>query len=78
MSRERFKQEAALIVLDRVMEAVGSQFATRAKTLKTDTINKALGQFEEQRARVIGAVAEAIAEGVAIAMGPELIPQVDL
>lgn len=74
MSRDRLKQEAALIVLDRIMEAVGEKIAARFEATGATALQKSLAQFEESRARVIGGVAEAISEGLALALGPDRGP----
>ena len=72
MSRDRFKQEAALIVLDRMMEAVAGKIAVRFEGTDVHALSKSLSQFEECRGAVFGAVAEAIADAVTARMGPQL------
>jgi vacuolar-type H+-ATPase subunit E/Vma4 len=78
MSRERFKQEVALRVVDRMLEAVGHQIQKRFEKTYPENLRKSLNQFEELQALVVGAVAESIAEQVAVKMGPDMIPLADL
>lgn len=74
MSRDRFKQEVALIVVDRMMQAIADQVRKHFKDSSTQGITKALEQFEESRPKIIARVAESIADAVAAAMGPVVMP----
>ena len=76
MTRERLKQEAALIVLDRLMQAVAGQVLDRFKEIRGEDLTKSLSQFEEHRSAQIGRLAESIAERLAIAIGPDSVPMV--
>ena len=72
MTRDRFKQEVALRVVDRILEAVGAKIVARFQGLEARSLASALSQFEEEKPRQIAAIAEAIADSVAGAMGPVL------
>jgi hypothetical protein len=75
MSRERFKQEAALVILRSLMLSVGHQVREHFSETKPKDLAKALGQWEDVRAKVIGGVVEAIADAVTYAMGPDAVPR---
>lgn len=75
MTQERFKQEAALIVLDRMMEAVAQHVLERFKDQRLSTLAKGLEQFEESRPVVMARVAESIADAFTAALGPVLLPE---
>lgn len=75
MSRERFKQEVALIVVDRMTQAIADQIRKHFKDSTTNGITKALEQFEESRPKIVARVAESIADAVAAALGPVHLPE---
>lgn len=74
MSRDRFKQEAALVVLDRLMEAVSNKIVKRFHGTEEASLSKSLLAFEESRASVIATLAESISDSVAGVMGPDGVP----
>lgn len=75
MSQDRFKQEVALIVVDRMMQAVGEQIRARFSDVTIDGLTKSLQQFEQSRPKIMGRVAESIADAVAAALGPVHLPE---
>lgn len=75
MSRERFKQECALIVLDRLMEQMADKIQERFKGVAPTQLNKSLSQWEDTKARVVAGVVEAVADAVANALGPDVLPR---
>jgi hypothetical protein len=77
MSRERFKQEAALVVLKALMGSVADQVSAHFKETKAKDLPKALCQWEDVRARVIAGVVEAIADATTQALGPDQLPRSD-
>lgn len=74
MSRDRFKQEAALVVLDRLMAAVSEKIIHRFHGKEESSLSKSLLAFEESRASVIASLSESIADSVTAAMGPDGVP----
>ena len=77
LSRERFKQEAALVVLKSLMDSVSGQVVAHFSETKSKDLPKALARWEDVRAKVIGGVVEAIADAVAHQMGPDALPMED-
>ena len=74
MSRERFRQEAALVVLRSLMEAAAAQVLARFQDAKPEDLMKVLGKFEEHASPSIGRIAESIADHATAAIGPDSIP----
>lgn len=74
MSNERFKQEAALVVLDRLMEATSESLLDRFSKLGSEALTHRMSIFEEHLPPILGALAEAIADGFVGKMGPDLTP----
>lgn len=75
MSAERFKQEAALIVLDRLTQAGARDLVEHISRLNDTETQKLLEDLEAAEAKIIARVAESIADAVVGALGPVLLPK---
>lgn len=75
MSQERFKQEAALVVLDRVMEAAATNVLNIFQSADTASLQKLLDGLEETKAKQLARISESIADAVTGALGPVYIPE---
>lgn len=75
MSQERFKQEAALVVLDRVMDATAAAVVAHFKDADNASLQKLLDGFEETKAKQLSRLVESIADAVTGALGPVYVPE---